>query len=68
MQKWEYKYLLVHFDSKGTIIEDVGSFEDKRHREVAPYLDYLGNMGWEAITILGNTRPEAIFLKRPKSN
>ena len=68
MQKWDYKRVMVDRDSNQIYIDGVCV---KRDKNVLPYLQALGNEGWElaGVTALaqggGMSYGESFWLKRP---
>ena len=66
MDKWEYRYLEITYDVEGQVVsrEDEEEFKLKDRPRMRPYLDLLGAKGWEVVSVLGQSRPSTVLLKR----
>ena len=70
--QWEYKDLLVYEPREAWVSLDQGKnpievpgTPTKNGPRLRDYLRYLGNEGWEVISVLTNRGEHLILLKRP---
>ncbi len=61
MQKWEYFWFRV--DDKDFVLM---KFEDRKKKHFGDYLDSVGIVGWELVSVIeGGSRQKTFYFKRP---